>query len=111
MTDTSEPSYYAVSFSPAGGYYTLAYQGPNIPYQKLITANGTGEWLPGLSWKKFHVADCAKLPLPDNGIILEDNAALNETSQQFQFPIKSYTTIMSDGVGESNFGGRSGLSL
>ncbi len=42
MTDTSEPAYYAVSFSPAGGYYTLAYQGPDIPFQKLIAANGTG---------------------------------------------------------------------
>lgn len=33
--------------------------------------------------------------------VLEDNAKLNETSSQFCFPIKSHSTVMSDGVGQS----------
>jgi dipeptidyl aminopeptidase len=43
LTDTTKPSYYSVSFSPEAGYYVLGYQGPNIPWQKLFSANDTSE--------------------------------------------------------------------
>lgn len=36
LTDTSVPSYYAASFSPNAGFYLLTYDGPDVPYQKLI---------------------------------------------------------------------------
>jgi dipeptidyl aminopeptidase len=43
LTDITKPSYYSVSFSPEAGYYVLGYQGPNIPWQKLFSANDTSE--------------------------------------------------------------------
>jgi dipeptidyl aminopeptidase len=36
VTDTSVPSYYSASFSPNAGFYLLSYEGPGVPYQKLI---------------------------------------------------------------------------
>ena len=36
LTDTSVPSYYSASFSPNAGFYLLSYEGPNVPYQKVI---------------------------------------------------------------------------
>jgi hypothetical protein len=36
LTDTSVPSYYSASFSPNAGFYLLTYDGPDVPYQKLI---------------------------------------------------------------------------
>ncbi|KAM0787347.1 hypothetical protein ACM66B_003435 [Microbotryomycetes sp. NB124-2] len=37
LTDSSEGSFYRASFSPFGGYYVLDQQGPNVPWQKLIS--------------------------------------------------------------------------
>ena len=36
LTDTSTPSYYSASFSPRAGFYILSYEGPSVPYQKLV---------------------------------------------------------------------------
>ena len=36
LTDTSVASYYSASFSPGAGFYLLSYQGPSVPFQKLI---------------------------------------------------------------------------
>lgn len=36
VTDASVPSYYSASFSPDAGFYLLSYEGPSVPYQKLI---------------------------------------------------------------------------
>jgi len=36
LTDTSVPSYYSASFSPRAGFYLLSYEGPGVPFQKLI---------------------------------------------------------------------------
>lgn len=36
ITDTSVPSYYSASFSPNAAFYLLSYEGPGVPYQKLI---------------------------------------------------------------------------
>lgn len=41
LVDDAEPAYYSASFSPAGGYYLLSYQGPNVPYQDLYSTNST----------------------------------------------------------------------
>ena len=41
LTDDTLPGYYDVSFSPGAGYHLLSYQGPEVPYQRLIeTAHG-----------------------------------------------------------------------
>lgn len=42
LTDSAEPAYYAASFSPGGGYYVLGYQGPGIPWQKLVKTEEPG---------------------------------------------------------------------
>jgi dipeptidyl aminopeptidase B len=34
--DMPTPSHYAASFSPQAGFYLLSYEGPNVPWQKLI---------------------------------------------------------------------------
>ncbi|KAG6865647.1 hypothetical protein C0991_000566 [Blastosporella zonata] len=39
LTDATKPSFYTTSFSPGAGYYLLNYQGPTIPWQKIV------EWL------------------------------------------------------------------
>jgi len=36
LTDTSAASYYSASFSPGAGFYLLSYEGPSVPFQKLI---------------------------------------------------------------------------
>lgn len=41
LVNDEEPAYYSASFSPAGGYYLLSYQGPNVPYQEMYATNDT----------------------------------------------------------------------
>ena len=38
LTDTSMASYYSATFSPNAGFYLLSYQGPGVPFQKLVKA-------------------------------------------------------------------------
>lgn len=42
MTDASKPSFYAVSFSPQAGFYILSYQGPGIPWQRVMQVDNPG---------------------------------------------------------------------
>lgn len=44
LTFSAESSYYATSFSPEAGFYLLSYQGPNIPWQRVIKADDEGEF-------------------------------------------------------------------
>jgi dipeptidyl aminopeptidase B len=37
--NTSPPSHYSAAFSPQAGFYLLSYEGPGIPWQKLININ------------------------------------------------------------------------
>ncbi|TQV93634.1 dipeptidyl-peptidase IV [Cordyceps javanica] len=41
LVDDSRAAYYGASFSVGGGYYILSYQGPDILYQQLVSANST----------------------------------------------------------------------
>lgn len=41
LVNDAEPAYYSASFSPAGGYYLLSYQGPDVPYQDLYSTNSS----------------------------------------------------------------------
>ncbi|KII86043.1 hypothetical protein PLICRDRAFT_44497 [Plicaturopsis crispa FD-325 SS-3] len=74
LTDSSVPSFYATNFSPQAGFYLLSYQGPNVPWQRVIQANNTA----------FNY-------------ILTDNQELNATYSQFESPVITYSTIESDG--------------
>ncbi|KAL7751692.1 Dipeptidyl peptidase 4 [Sorochytrium milnesiophthora] len=74
--DESLPlGYYGAKFSSKSKYYWLAYGGPQVPWQD-VRKTGSGE---------------------DFRVVLEDNAALNQTLQGMQLPTTQYTTIPSDG--------------
>ncbi|KAI0047150.1 dipeptidyl aminopeptidase [Auriscalpium vulgare] len=74
LTDTSSLGHYTAEFSPNAGFYLLTYEGPFVPWQKIVRPDDN----------KFD-------------FILTDNAKLNETWSQFETPIVQYTTIESDG--------------
>lgn len=77
LTDTGAPGYYDVSFSPAAGYYSLIYRGPNIPWQRLKSTSTDGD---------------AALD-----VVLEDNAALNATLAEFHQPVEVRSTLRQGG--------------
>ena len=76
MTDLSKTAYHAASFSKKGGYALLSYQGPGIPWQKVINT-------PSISQK--------------TEIVVEENRALNELAIKSELPIEKYQTINVDG--------------
>lgn len=41
LVDDEVAAYWSASFSSAGGYYLLSYQGPDVPYQELYSINDT----------------------------------------------------------------------
>lgn len=76
MTDTSKEGYYSVSFSKAAGYALLTYQGPDIPWQKVISTPSNPNTF-------AHT--------------IEDNAALAHLASETELPIKLYSTINVEG--------------
>ncbi|KAG9313219.1 dipeptidyl aminopeptidase [Chiua virens] len=74
LTDDSTPSFYSASFSPGAGFYLLNYAGPNVPWQRVVDVNR-----------------------PDFDYVLNDNAALNATLEEFEAATIMYSTIDSDG--------------
>ncbi|EPQ56197.1 hypothetical protein GLOTRDRAFT_59312 [Gloeophyllum trabeum ATCC 11539] len=74
LTDLSVPAYYDAHFSPNAGFYLLSYQGPGIPWQKILQVSN----------ESFNY-------------VLTDNAQLNRTYEQYESPIISHSTIDSDG--------------
>ncbi|KAI4117345.1 MAG: hypothetical protein LQ338_007566, partial [Usnochroma carphineum] len=73
ITDTSKPGYYDVSFSTGAGYALLSYQGPDIPWQKVIsTPSNTNDHF------DHHI---------------EDNTALAKFASQHDLPLETYSTI------------------
>lgn len=76
MSDTSKEGYYDVSFSTGVGYALLSYQGPDIPWQKVLsTPSNTDEY--------------------EHRI--EDNQALAKFASQHELPIEIYQTVTVDG--------------
>ncbi|KAG8884962.1 hypothetical protein FRB97_002790 [Tulasnella sp. 331] len=74
LTDNTQSAWFTVDFSPQAGYYSLGYQGPNVPWQKVISVdNHTFEYQ------------------------LTNNQALNATVAEYQAPIITRTTFESDG--------------
>lgn len=76
ISDTSKEGYYDVSFSTGVGYALLSYQGPDIPWQKVLsTPSNTDEY-------EHHI---------------EDNQALAKFASQHELPIEIYQTVTIDG--------------
>jgi dipeptidyl aminopeptidase B len=40
--ETEAESYYGTDFSPKAGFYLLSYEGPGIPWQKVIDVEDEG---------------------------------------------------------------------
>ncbi|KAK4701884.1 dipeptidyl aminopeptidase B, partial [Phenoliferia sp. Uapishka_3] len=74
LTNTTAPGFHSTSFSPFGSFYVLNYNGPDIPWQRLVKVED----------KNF--ID-----------VLSDNAALAKVEEQFLKVDVSYTTVKSHG--------------
>ncbi|KZS94787.1 hypothetical protein SISNIDRAFT_452914 [Sistotremastrum niveocremeum HHB9708] len=68
------PSVYSARFSPGGGYYVLGYEGPGVPWSRVVSVKD----------ETFNY-------------VLTDNAALVNTTAQFQQPTYVRSTIMNEG--------------
>jgi dipeptidyl aminopeptidase len=38
-------AYYETSFSPAAGFFVLGYEGPGVPWRKVVKVGDEGRWL------------------------------------------------------------------
>jgi dipeptidyl aminopeptidase len=76
LTDTSKEGYYGVSFSSGAGFALLDYDGPNIPWQKVISTPSNFD----------HYES-----------IIEENKALAEKAKKHELPIEIYSTVNVDG--------------
>ena len=77
VTDTTAEGYYRVSFSTGAGYALLSYQGPGIPWQKVISTPSNPN---------------------DYRHVVEQNKDLAENAKKYELPILIYGTIKVDGV-------------
>jgi dipeptidyl aminopeptidase len=95
LTDTSTLARYSASFSPKAGFYLLSYDGPNVPWQRVIKTNDTSACRP-----EREDSILTKRDLLGFDFVVNDNTPLNVTWNDFETPIIKYTTIESDGYGE-----------
>jgi len=81
ITDSENPGYFEVSFSPGARYYVLSYRGPKVPWQRMIEATD----------------------VEGSGIdfLLEGNQKLNDTLAEFMAPLVTRSTFEHDGIGQS----------
>lgn len=94
LTDVSQASYYSASFSPLSGFYVLSYQGPAVPWQRVVQVDKTGELEINLTYQHLYSVFILEFKYE-----LTTNKALNETSATFQMPGIARSTIMSDDYG------------
>ncbi|KAG6816533.1 hypothetical protein H0H87_005395 [Tephrocybe sp. NHM501043] len=88
LTDVTKPSFYSTSFSPGAGYYLLNYQGPTIPWQRIVQVGNS-------SFEHY----------------LSKNEALTNVTMEYEAPTVVHSTIVSDGYGSySNLKFPSGLT-
>ena len=45
LTPTDQPGYYSADFSPNCTYYSLQYEGPDVPWQKIFKVDDKGEFI------------------------------------------------------------------
>ncbi|CAG8719862.1 35369_t:CDS:10 [Gigaspora margarita] len=74
LTPTDETGYYAVDFSTGAEYYNLKYEGPDVPWQKVLKVDNSS----------FE-------------IILHENNGLKELLKTFDLPTIRRFTVESDG--------------
>ena len=79
LTNTTEEGMYSVSFSKKGGYALLSYNGPEIPWQKVISTESAGD--EGKGFVK----------------VIEDNDQLKELVDKHALPTFHYSTVNIDG--------------
>jgi dipeptidyl aminopeptidase len=77
LTDTTIEGYYGASFSKGAGYMLLSYQGPKIPWQKVVST-------PSNPSQYEH--------------IVEKNDELADSAKKYELPVEIYGTITVDGV-------------
>lgn len=76
VMEGSAPGYYDAHFSTSGGYALVSYDGPNIPWQKIISTPATTE--------KYEKT-------------LEENKGLERQVRQHELPILNYQEVDVDG--------------
>lgn len=77
VTDTTQEGYYSASFSSGAGYCLINYQGPGVPWQKVIST-------PSNPVKYEH--------------LVEDNKPLADRAKKYELPINIYGTLDVDGA-------------
>lgn len=77
VTDITQEGFYSPSFSSSAGYALISYEGPNIPWQKVIST-------PSNPVKYEH--------------LIEDNKPLADRAKKYELPINIYGTLNVDGV-------------
>ena len=76
ITDTKKEGYYGVSFSKKAGYALITYEGPGIPWQKVMSTPSNNDVFED---------------------IVEDNAPLAKFAAQHELPIEIYQNVTIDG--------------
>jgi dipeptidyl aminopeptidase len=76
VLDDSGSGYYDASFSTGGGYALVTYNGPGIPWQKIISTPSSNT--------KFEKT-------------IEENKALEKAAREHELPILNYQTVEVDG--------------
>ncbi|KAG6889758.1 hypothetical protein C0995_014685 [Termitomyces sp. Mi166 len=66
LTDSTKPAFYSTSFSPGAGYYLLNYQGPTIPWQKIIQ----NEWLTNVTME-YEAPTIVRSTIVSDGYVAE----------------------------------------
>lgn len=76
VLNSPDTGYYDASFSAGGGYALITYEGPGIPWQKIISTASSKD--------KFEK-------------VIEENKALENTARKHELPILNYQTVEVDG--------------
>ncbi|KAI9819553.1 MAG: hypothetical protein M1827_007003 [Pycnora praestabilis] len=76
MTDISKEGYYDVSFSKGAGFALVTYQGPNIPWQEVVSTPSSVNSYQG---------------------IIEENQELAKKAAEHELPIELYQNVTIDG--------------
>lgn len=78
LTDTSNEAYFSASFSANAGFVLLSYQGPKVPFQKVVSTPSSS-----VKYNK----------------VLEDNTELADRAKKHDLPLLKYGVIdIGDGV-------------
>jgi len=76
ITDTKDEGYYGVSFSKGAGYALLTYEGPGIPWQRVVSTPSNKDLYED---------------------VIEENAALAKLAAEHELPIEIYQNVTIDG--------------